>query len=197
MHVNVAIHPSWLGRPEELGRRLAALTLLERTAPPGASPATTTSPIRPTGPASRRKPPYPERPAPAPSRNGREPGQYEGPAGEPADRRAAVARLGRQASPGHEGADHRLGEEEGTALEDRRMDAPAGRGSVPVRPRPAGLYDPLTEPCPPTPRADAFAARPGKPAGARHLNRWTAGQRRTFEKIWWEEVTAAATSQGG
>ena len=49
MHVNVAIHPSWLGRPEELGRRLAALTLLERTAPPGASPATTTSPIRPRG----------------------------------------------------------------------------------------------------------------------------------------------------
>jgi len=25
MHVNVAIHPSWLARPEELGRRLAAL----------------------------------------------------------------------------------------------------------------------------------------------------------------------------
>ena len=62
MHVNVAIHPSWLGRPEELGRRLAALTVLERTAPPGASPATTTSPIRPIGSTSPRK---------LPTRNGR------------------------------------------------------------------------------------------------------------------------------
>ena len=64
------------------------------------------------------------------------------------------------------GTDHRLREEEGPALEDRRMDAPAGRGGVPVRPRPAGLYDPLTEPCPPTPRADAFAAKAWEPVGA-------------------------------
>ena len=58
------------------------------------------------------------------------------------------------------------------------MDAPAGRGGLSVRPRPAGLYDPLTEPCPPTPRAEAFAAKAWETCCAkRHLNRWTAGQK--------------------
>ena len=50
----------------------------------------------------------------------------------------------------------------------------------------------MTEPCPPTPRAEAFAAKAWETCRRKHLNRWTAGQRRAFERIWWEEVTAAA-----
>ena len=137
---------------------------------PAASPATTTSPIRPRSggrrgrvagrtrrwvspPPDRTRDPLPGTAGPGPVRPGT--GASRRPGGEPADRRSAIARLGRQAGPGHEGADHRLGEEEGPALEDRRMDAPAGRGSVSVRP--PAIYDPMSEPCPPTPRADAYA----------------------------------------
>jgi hypothetical protein len=72
------------------------------------------------------------------------------------------------------------------------MDPTAGRGGLPVRPRPAALYDLMTEPCPPTSRADAFARSAWEWFRKRHLNRWTAGQQRLFNKIWYEEVTAAA-----
>ena len=75
------------------------------------------------------------------------------------------------------------------------MDPTAGRGSVPVRPRSAALDDPMTEPCPPTPRADAFAANAWETCRRKHLNRWTAGQRRKFEEIWYEEVAAAALAK--
>jgi hypothetical protein len=55
----------------------------------------------------------------------------------------------------------------------------------------------LTEPCPPTPRAEAFARSAWAWAwcAKRHLNRWTAGQKRRFEEIWYEEVTAAARAK--
>ena len=75
------------------------------------------------------------------------------------------------------------GKKKGLHVEDRRLDPPAGRGGLPVRPRPAAIYDPLTEPCPPTPRADAFARSAWAWCETRHLNRWTAGQRRKFEAI--------------
>ena len=99
------------------------------------------------------------------------------------DRRQAAPRLGVEAGPRPEGDADRLRQEEGPAYEDRRMDPPAGRGGLPVRPRPAAIYDPLTEPCPPTPRADAYARSAWAWCKARHLNRWTAGQRRKFEAI--------------
>jgi hypothetical protein len=107
-------------------------------------------------------------------------------------RRTAVAGLGVEADPGPEGDSDRLREEEGAAVEDRRMDAPASHGRLPVRPRTAAIYDPMTEPCPPTPRADAFARSAWAWCERRHLNRWTAGQRRKHEEIWYAEVTAAA-----
>ena len=96
---------------------------------------------------------------------------------------AGSSSAGRQAGPRPEGDADRLRQEEGPAYEDRRMDPPAGRGGLPVRPRPAAIYDPLTEPCPPTPRADAYAGSAWAWCKARHLNRWTAGQRRKFEAI--------------
>jgi hypothetical protein len=49
----------------------------------------------------------------------------------------------------------------------------------------------MTEPCPPTPRADAFARAAWATCERLHLNRWTAGQRRKHQEIWYEEVTAA------
>jgi hypothetical protein len=49
----------------------------------------------------------------------------------------------------------------------------------------------MTEPCPPTPRADAFAAKAWETCRRKHLNRWTAGQRRKHAEIWYEEVAAA------
>jgi hypothetical protein len=95
--------------------------------------------------------------------------------GQPTGRWQAAPRLGRQAGPGHEGADHRMGEEEGAALEDRRMDPAAGRGGLPVRPRPAARDDPLTEPRPPTPRAEAFARSAWAWCQRKHLNQWNEG----------------------
>jgi hypothetical protein len=53
----------------------------------------------------------------------------------------------------------------------------------------------MTEPCPPTPRADAFARSAWAWCERRHLNRWTAGQRRKHEEIWYAEVTAAARAK--
>jgi hypothetical protein len=53
----------------------------------------------------------------------------------------------------------------------------------------------MTEPCPPTPRAEAYAASAWAWCRQRHLNRWTAGQRRKFEEIWYEEVAAAARTK--
>ena len=38
MHINVAIHPSWLARPDGLRRMLAALAALEVLAPPPREP---------------------------------------------------------------------------------------------------------------------------------------------------------------
>ena len=117
MHVNVAIHPSWLGRPEELGRRLAALTLLERTAPPGREPGDDDEPYPPSqvagdgwrvagtdqadgfSPATHHPSPathdYPERQAPA--RSGRGPGHRDDSEGSPpTDGRQLLGWAGKQ-----------------------------------------------------------------------------------------------------
>ena len=55
--------------------------------------------------------------------------------------------MGVEADPGPEGSPDRLRQEEGVALEDRRMDAPAGRGGLPVRPGASDL-DPIILPTP-------------------------------------------------
>ena len=97
MHVNVAIHPSWLGRPEELGRRLAALTLLEHTAPPGREPGDDDEPYPPDQPDEPEESPHPERRAPTPNRNGRDTGQYDDPEGSPpTDGRQLLGWAGKQ-----------------------------------------------------------------------------------------------------
>lgn len=96
MQVNVAIHPSWLSQPEELGRRLAALTFLERTAPPGREPGDDDEPYPPDR-SGEAEASYPERQAPAPNRNGRDPGAYEGPEeSPPADGRQLLGWAGKQ-----------------------------------------------------------------------------------------------------
>ena len=53
----------------------------------------------------------------------------------------------------------------------------------------------MTEPCPPPPRAEAFARAAWATCKRKHLNQWTAGQRRLFHRIWLEEVTAAARAK--
>ena len=144
--------------------------------------------------------PFPEGRAPA--RRGRYPGDDdraqasddEPDQDAPTDGRQLLG-LGLEAGPRPQGDADRLREEAGAALEDRGMDPAAGRGSLPVRPGQAALYDPLTEPCPPTPRADAFAAKAWETCRRKHLNRWTAGQRRKFEEIWYEEVATAARAK--
>jgi hypothetical protein len=47
----------------------------------------------------------------------------------------------------------------------------------------------------PTPRAEAFARSAWAWCARKHLNQWTAGQRRIFNRIWLEEVTAAARAK--
>src|SRR5262249_17023758 len=106
----------------------------------------------------------------------------------------AVVGLGFQASARPEGDDPQLRQAERPAVQDRRLDPRPGECSLPVRPGRA-IYDPMTEPCPPTPRAEAYAASAWASCRRRHLNRWTAGQRRKFEEIWYEEVTAAARAR--
>ena len=164
MQVSVTIHQAWLARPDDLRRLMALLAGLEIPPPPMAAGEARPVPAahHPSPATHEEEDSCPEGHAPArtPSRPDRgdalgAPGRRAGP--RRADRREAVPRLGVEAGPGHERPADRLREEEGAALEDRRMDAAAGRGGVPVRPRPAAIYDPLTEPCPPTPRADAFA----------------------------------------
>jgi hypothetical protein len=49
----------------------------------------------------------------------------------------------------------------------------------------------MTEPGPPTPRDDAFARSAWAWCRRKHLNQWTAGQRRILNRIWLEEVAAA------
>ena len=185
MQVTVTIHEAWLARPEDLRRVMALLAGLE-VPPPG--PAATDRPaVKPQGydPREYIEEPFdPEGRAPARPSNRSDRGDaWEPPAEDPdedcAAGREAVARLGVEADPGPEGGPDRLRQEEGAALEDRGMDAPAGRGRVPVRPGAIGL-DPITLP---TPRADAFRARLPQYRG-----HWTRRQLVAWRRIVLEEI---------
>ena len=93
------------------------------------------------------------------------------------DGRSAAPGLEQQAGPRCQGSDPELRQEERAAVEDRRMEPPAGRGGVPVRP---GAIDPIILP---TPRADAFRA--GLPACRGH---WTRRQLVAWRRIVLEEI---------
>ena len=117
-----------------------------KTRPPGPFPSPTTR-----HPSPRRGAVLPGRPCPgpadSPAGSGRRLGTADRRAGRGrADGRAAVVGLGVEADPRPEGDSHRLREEEGAAVEDRRMDPAAGRGGLPVRPR---AIDPIILPIPP------------------------------------------------
>ena len=192
MQVTVTIHASWLRRPDALRQMIAVLDGLEQSAPAPRSPARMTTRIRRIRTTTRNRKP---RPRPDGRRGDPKPGTgTRTPATRTRRGTAGSSWAGpRSRCPTSRDPD-RLRQEAGTALEDRRV-VPAGSGGgVPVRP-PAAIYDPLTEPCPPTPRAEAFAAKAWETCRRKHLNRWTAGQRRMFERIWWEEVTAAARAK--
>src|SRR5262245_50205547 len=102
--------------------------------------------------------------------------------------------MGVEASARHEGDPPQLRQAERPPVEDRRLGAGPGECSLPVRPVRA-IYDSMPGPCPPTPRVEAFARSAWEWCRRRHLNRWTSGQRRKFEEIWYEEVTAAARAR--
>ena len=189
MQVTVQIHPSWQNdNPAGLFKLLRGLNAIARELE---------APTQNLAEMEEEESKLPGRACPGPAVDPAGPGRRLGAADRRADGRgradgrAAAPGLEQQAGPRRQGADPELRQEERTAVEDRRLEPAAGRGGVPVRPRPAAIYDPLTEPCPPTPRADAFARSAWAWCEKRHLNRWTAGQRRKFEEIWWAEVRAA------
>ena len=161
MQVTVTIHEAWLARPEDLRRILAAARRLGESRRPRRE-VLGRRPRPPTPTTMRSRSPGRASPGPDGSRTGAttwEPGASDDEPDQdaPTDGRQLLG-WAVEAGARPEGDADRLRQEEGPALEDRGMDPAAGRGGVPVRPRPAAIYDPLTEPCPPTPRAEAFAA---------------------------------------
>ena len=139
MKITIEIHDGWLGRPEDLRKILATIAGLE-CPPTGAVqargrptiPARTwrSRSTRKTGPgaATERAVPGERRPQPGERRPRR--------GGGPADRRPAAPGLGRQAGARRQGPGDLGGQEAGIPLEDPRLDAAAGRGGLPGRPRP-------------------------------------------------------------
>ena len=194
MQVTVTIHEAWLARPEDLRRVMALLAGLE-IPPPGAGFGLGAARLRPSRVHRGAVPPGTARPGPARSGSGRCLGAAGGGAGRGrAEGREAAPGLGLEAGARPQGDPDRLRQEAGAALEDRGVVLAGSGGRVPVRP-PAASDDPLTGPYPPMPRAEAFARSAWEWCRRKHLNQWTAGQRRIFNRIWLEEVTVAARAR--
>ena len=140
MKITIEIHDGWLGRPEDLRKILATIAGLE--CPPVGRCRPAAGPRSPRGPGGAVRP---GRPAPGPQRQRTVPGERRPQPGErrrpgrrggPADGRPAAPGLGGQAGARRQGPGDRGGQEAGIPLEDPRLDAAAGRGGLPDRPRP-------------------------------------------------------------
>ena len=106
MQVTVQIHEAWLARPEDLRRVMALLAGLEVPPPSGAGPRQTARPRPPTPRTWRSRSTRKSMPRPGrrPAGPGRRLGAADRRAGRGrADGRPAVAGLGVEADPGHEG----------------------------------------------------------------------------------------------